>query len=107
DAVAHQVDRLMDLGVELWLDDFGTGHSSLEWLQRPPGHGLKIAGSFVEPLPADPRCRTIVTRVVQMAHDLGLLVAAEGVENRDQRDLLTELGCDRLQGFLLYAPMPA
>ncbi len=107
DAVAEQVHRLTDLGVLLWLDDFGTGHSSLEWLRHLPVHGLKIAGSFVERLPADNRCRAIVARVIQMAHDLGLRVAAEGVETGGQRDLLVEQGCDLLQGFLFYAPMPA
>jgi len=104
--VAGHLDELIAMGAEMWLDDFGTGHSSLEWLSHLPVHGVKIAGTFVKRLP-DPRCRAIVTRVVEMARDLGLLVAAEGVETAEQRDFLVERGCDLLQGFLFHASMPA
>jgi EAL domain-containing protein (putative c-di-GMP-specific phosphodiesterase class I) len=106
-AVAEQIHRLIDMGIELWLDDFGTGHSSLEWLSHLPLHGVKIAGTFVERLLAEKPCQAIVTRVIEMAHDLGLSVAAEGVESRQQRDWLIKRGCDLFQGFLFYAPMPA
>ena len=61
-AVAAQIERLREMGLELWLDDFGTGHSSLEWLSHLPLHGLKIAGTFVERLSGEPRCRIIVRR---------------------------------------------
>ena len=105
-AVAEEIDRLIGLGIELWLDDFGTGHSSLEWLSRLPLHGVKIPGTFVERL-ADANCQAIVSRVIDLAHDLGLRVVAEGVETPRQRDFLVERKCDLLQGFLLYAPMPA
>ena len=107
DAVAHQLDRLIAMGIELWLDDFGTGHSSLEWLNRLPVHGVKIPGTFVERLPGDERGQIIVTRVIGLAHDLGLKVIAEGVETAEQRDFLADRGCDILQGFLLHAAMPA
>ena len=80
DEVAEQIDRLIDKGIELWLDDFGTGHSSLEWLSHLPLHGVKIAGTFVERLRDEKRCQAIVTRVIALAHDLGLKVIAEGVE---------------------------
>lgn len=103
--VAGHLDELIAMGVELWLDDFGTGHSSLEWLSHLPVHGVKIAGTFVKRLP-DPRCRAIITGVVEMAHALGLRVAAEGVESPEQRGFLVERGCDLLQGFLFHAPMP-
>lgn len=103
--VAGHLDELIAMGAELWLDDFGTGHSSLEWLSHLPVHGVKIAGTFVKRLP-DPRCRAIVTRVCEMARDLGLRVAAEGVESAEQRDFLVERGCDLLQGFLFHASMP-
>ena len=101
DLVAEHLDQLIAMGIELWLDDFGTGHSSLDWLSRLPIHGVKIAGTFVERILAEKRCQVIVARVVEMAHDLGLRVAAEGVEIAEQRDLLVEKGCDLLQGFLL------
>lgn len=106
DEVSEQIDRLIDLGNELWLDDFGTGHSSLEWLSHLPLHGLKIAGTFVERLD-EKRCRAILQRVIPLAHDLGLRVIAEGVETPAQRDFLAGLGCDFFQGFLFYPALPA
>ena len=106
-AVAGHLERLIATGLEMWLDDFGTGHSSLEWLSHLPLHGVKVPGTFVRRIPAESRCAAIVTRVIEMAHDLGLRVAAEGVETAAQRDFLLERGCDLLQGFLLHAPMPA
>jgi len=107
EAPAEQLRRLGEMGVELWLDDFGTGHSSLEWLSHLPTHGLKIPSTFVARLARDERCRTIVRRMIGLAHDLGLRTIAEGVETEEQRTFLAEHGCDLLQGFLLYAPMPA
>lgn len=106
-SVAEQIEELMAMGIELWLDDFGTGHSSLEWLSHLPITGVKIPGTFVERLPADPRCRSIVARVIDLAHDLGLRVVAEEVETEAQFDFLAARGCDLFQGFLFYAPMPA
>jgi EAL domain-containing protein (putative c-di-GMP-specific phosphodiesterase class I) len=101
----HALESLVATGVHLWLDDFGTGHSSLTHLQHFPLEGLKIAGSFVKPLPSDRRCRAIVTALIRLAHDLGLEVTAEEVERRDQLDFLLELGCDSIQGFLFSRPM--
>jgi EAL domain-containing protein (putative c-di-GMP-specific phosphodiesterase class I) len=106
-AAAVQLDRLSAMGIELWLDDFGTGHSSLEWLSRLPAHGLKIAGSFVERLLREKSCQAIVRRVVELAHDLDMRVIAEGVENADQREMLARQGTDLFQGFLFHAAMPA
>ena len=107
DEVADPIDRLVEKGIELWLDDFGTGHSSLEWLSHLPLHGLKIPGTFVERLHDEKRCQAIVVRVIQLAHDLGLKVIAEGVETIEQRDFLAARGCDFFQGFLFYAALPA
>ncbi len=107
DEVAEQIDQLIDKGIELWLDDFGTGHSSLEWLSHLPLHGVKIPGTFVERLHKEKRCQGIVARVIDLAHDLGLRVIAEEIETPAQRDFLAERGCDFFQGFLFYAPMPA
>jgi EAL domain-containing protein (putative c-di-GMP-specific phosphodiesterase class I) len=106
-AVAEQIQRLIDMGIELWLDDFGTGHSSLEWLSHLPLHGVKIPGTFVKRLFTEKRCQPIVIRVIELAHDLGLKVIAEGVETEAQRDDLTRRGCDLFQGFLFHAPIPA
>ena len=106
-AAADRLERLAATGIELWLDDFGTGHSSLEWLSHLPTHGLKIPGTFVERLFTEPRCQVIVRRAIELAHDLGLRVVAEEVETREQRDFLTSCGCDLFQGFLFYAALPA
>ena len=106
-AAKDRLERLAAMGIELWLDDFGTGHSSLEWLSHLPTHGLKIPGTFVKRLLTESRCQVIVRRAIELAHDLGLRVVAEEVETPEQRDFLTASGCDLLQGFLFYAPMPA
>jgi EAL domain-containing protein (putative c-di-GMP-specific phosphodiesterase class I) len=98
------IERLQDMGVQLWLDDFGTGHSSLAWLSWFPIAGLKIPGLFAERVISDERCATIVAGVVAMADRLGLRVVAEGVENEAQLSRLIEHGCDELQGFLLGGP---
>ena len=107
DAVAEQIEDLTETGIELWLDDFGTGHSSLEWLSHLPLHGVKIPGTFVERLCDEKRCQAIVARVIDLAHDLGLKVIAEGVEKPEQRDFLADRGCDFFQGFLFHAALPA
>jgi EAL domain-containing protein (putative c-di-GMP-specific phosphodiesterase class I) len=106
-AVAEHLDQLIAMGIEIWLDDFGTGHSSLDWLSHLPIHGVKIAGTFVERVLTERRCQVIVRRAIEMAHDLGLQVAAEEVETAEQRRFLVESGCDLLQGFLLHPALPA
>jgi len=98
---------LKQLGVSLWLDDFGTGHSSLTHLQKFPIDGIKIPGAFVQPLPDDRRCRAIVTALIGLAHDVGIPVIAEEVERNDQLELLLDLNCDLIQGFLFSRPVPA
>jgi EAL domain-containing protein (putative c-di-GMP-specific phosphodiesterase class I) len=107
DAASRQVASLIDAGLGLWLDDFGTGHSTLEWLCRLPCHGIKLPGAFVDHLPDDARARTIVTHAIALAHDLGLRVIAECVEQEAQRELLEAQGCDALQGFLFHPALPA
>jgi diguanylate cyclase (GGDEF)-like protein/PAS domain S-box-containing protein len=91
------------LGVGLSLDDFGTGYSSLSRLTQLPIRELKIDRSFMCDIEKDPNARAIVTTVVRVGQNLKLTVVAEGVETDGQRNLLAELGCDVVQGFL-YAP---
>jgi diguanylate cyclase (GGDEF)-like protein len=91
------------LGVGLSLDDFGTGYSSLSRLAHLPIRELKIDRSFMRDVENDAGARAIVTTVVRVGQSLQLTVVAEGVETRGQLDLLAELGCDVIQGFL-YAP---
>lgn len=101
------LEELKSLGADLWLDDFGSGHSSLEHLQHFPLDGLKLPGTFVRPLPADARCAAIVRHVIGLAHDLDLDVVAEEVEREDQLEFLRDLDCDLIQGFLFSRPMTA
>jgi EAL domain-containing protein (putative c-di-GMP-specific phosphodiesterase class I) len=93
--------------VHVSIDDFGTGHSSLASLRRLPAAELKIDRAFVSDLLVSEEARTIVQATIQMAHTLQLRVVAEGVETEAQRDLLLELGCDELQGYLFAKPMSA
>lgn len=99
--------RLRLKGVKLSIDDFGTGHSSLKQLQRLPFTELKIDMSFVRNLDTDASSRAIVNRSVALAHDLGLTVVAEGVENARIWELLCQAGCDLAQGYFIARPMPA
>ena len=99
--------ELKTLGIGLWLDDFGTGHSTLTHLQKFPVDGIKIPAQFVAEVEGDRRCRAIVRALISVAHDIGLKVIAEGVEREWQRDFLARGGCDFLQGFLYSKPMEA
>lgn len=99
------LNELKKLGIELWLDDFGTGHSSITHLQRFPVDGLKISGEFVKGIVKDKRSREITRALVALGHNIGAKVVAEGIEKKDQLDLLLEWGCDYIQGFLYSKPM--
>ena len=98
---------LAELGVLLSIDDFGTGHSSLAYLQRLPIHEVKIDKSFVLPLTTDPSARAIVQSIIQLAHNLDLNVVAEGIEDEATLTELQYLGCDHGQGYHLCRPIPA
>ncbi len=97
---------LSGLGVLLALDDFGTGYSTLAHVQRLNVDILKIDRSFVEQVTGSDRDRKIIGAITAMAHTLGMLVVAEGIETDRQLGELTELGCDEGQGFLLAEPVP-
>jgi EAL domain-containing protein (putative c-di-GMP-specific phosphodiesterase class I) len=93
------------LGVELWLDDFGTGHSTIEQLYRFPVDGLKLPATFVGDLERNRRSRAITHSLIALAHDLALHVIAEGVERETQLSILADFDCDLIQGFLFSRPM--
>lgn len=108
--VAHAADllsKLRNLGVRVWLDDFGTGYSSLNHLRRVQVDGLKIDRSFITDLLDDPGDLALTSATMAMAHSLGIVVVAEGVEQRGQYDLLRERDGDFVQGYWLSEPLAA
>jgi EAL domain-containing protein (putative c-di-GMP-specific phosphodiesterase class I) len=99
--------QLRNSGVQVWLDDFGTGFSGLSHLRRVPIDGVKIDRSFIADILRDPDDLALTTAIIAMAHSLGIIVIAEGVEREGQYDLLRERDCDLAQGYLLGHPLPA
>jgi EAL domain-containing protein (putative c-di-GMP-specific phosphodiesterase class I) len=106
-AAAAQLQRLADAGIEVHLDDFGTGHSSLAWLKDFPIRSIKIDRGFVRNMLADGNDDAIVRAVIGLAHTLGCKVIAEGVEEPEQLQRLNALGCDLYQGWLFSKALPA
>lgn len=98
--------RLRRLGFHLSVDDFGTGYASMGYLQRLPVQEVKIDQSFVRHAEASERDREIIASVVQLAHRLGMVVVAEGVETEKTAEIVAGFGCDRAQGYLYAAAMP-
>lgn len=100
------LDRLSVMGFKLSIDDFGTGYSSLAYLKRLPVDELKIDRSFVQHMQTDAHDAMIVRSTIDLAHNLGLTVVAEGVEGHEVWDMLRELRCDQAQGYHMGRPMP-
>jgi diguanylate cyclase (GGDEF)-like protein/PAS domain S-box-containing protein len=96
-----------ELGCRVYLDDFGTGFSSLSYLKRFPVNTVKVDKSFVRDMRSDSSDRALVEAIVVMAHSLGMQVIAEGVENPAQLELLRQLNCGCVQGFYFSWPVPA
>lgn len=101
----RNLEALHTLGVHLAIDDFGTGYSSLAYLKRLPVQTLKIDSSFVLTMLDDLQDELIVNSTIHLAHNLGLTVVAEGVENEALLNRLNEMGCDEAQGFFIGKPM--
>jgi EAL domain-containing protein (putative c-di-GMP-specific phosphodiesterase class I) len=99
--------RLSQIGLTLSVDDFGTGYSSLANLKRLPVDAIKIDKSFVIEMAVDASDAAIVRSTIDLAHNLGLRVVAEGVESEGAWRRLQELGCDLAQGYHLSRPLPA
>ena len=102
----HTLNRLSDSGFKLSIDDFGTGYSSLAYLKRLPVDELKIDKSFVMGMEKDEDDAKIVRSTIDLAHNLGLTVVAEGVENALIWDKLKALACDEAQGYFMCKPVP-
>ncbi len=98
---------IQDQGIKLSIDDYGTGYSSLAQLKQLPVDELKIDRSFVDKVYSDPDDQIIVRSTIRMAHDMGLSVVAEGIEDAETLEWLEEQGCDKAQGYFISRPAPA
>ena len=101
------LELLRDIGVQLSMDDFGTGHSSLAQLRNIPLHELKVDKSFIMTLSENEHNDAIVRTTVELAHSMGLSVVAEGVEDENTLRTIAEIGCEQAQGYYLSKPVPA
>ena len=105
DASIATFERLRKMGIKVAIDDFGTGHSSFLYLKNLPVDELKIDREFIHDLTPNSKEEMILESIIQLAVKLGLNVTAEGIETPLQADILTRLGCQQLQGYLLGLPM--
>jgi EAL domain-containing protein (putative c-di-GMP-specific phosphodiesterase class I) len=94
------------LGVQIAVDDFGTGYSGLNYLSRLPVDRLKLDQSLIQRMTLDAKSKTVMRSTISLGADLGIDVIAEGVETEEQFQMLEDLGCPRVQGYLLGRPMP-
>lgn len=106
-AAIESLKRLHASGISIAIDDFGTGYSSLSYLKNLPINRLKIDRAFIKDICQDANDQKIVQTLITMAHSMDMSVVAEGVEDRQQYDLLDRLGCDEIQGYLLSKPLAA
>lgn len=97
--------QIYEKGISISIDDFGTGYSSLSYLSDLPVSELKIDRSFIQGMREKAKNKSIVRSTIEMGHELGLIVVAEGVESETQLETLRALGCDRVQGYLIAKPM--
>lgn len=102
-----QLARLAAAGVRVAIDDFGSGYSNFGYLSRLPISTIKMDKSLVDHVADDPGARLKAKAIIELARGLGYTTVAEGVESLEQRQVLTELGCDQLQGYLFAAPLAA
>ena len=105
--IIRVLEQLREDGFTLYVDDYGTGYSSLSYLRSLPIHSLKIDQAFVRHLAENEDDDVIVRSTIDMAHNLGLSVVAEGVENLEAYDRLRALGCETAQGYYMARPMPS
>ena len=104
-AAVAVLSTLRDMGIALSIDDFGTGYSSLAYLQKLPVSELKIDRSFVDGIDGLPGTQRLFKTMVEMGHGMGLMVTAEGVETQAEKDTITRLGCDVMQGYFGSRPL--
>jgi len=104
-SVASQLRELMDMGLGVALDDYGSAYSSLAMLRVLPLTTLKIDKAFIRDIDSDPHTAIIVRGLIQTVNAMGVRVTAEGVERQEQLNILRDLGCDTAQGYLIARPM--
>jgi EAL domain-containing protein (putative c-di-GMP-specific phosphodiesterase class I) len=105
-ASVEKMNQLHALGVSLAIDDFGTGYSCLSYLPTLPFDALKIDRSFVMQMETSPESKAMVHSLVGLAHNIGMRVIVEGVENRQQMEMIGKIGCNEVQGYLMGRPTP-
>jgi EAL domain-containing protein (putative c-di-GMP-specific phosphodiesterase class I) len=106
DAALNLLRHLRDIGVRIALDDFGTGYSSLSYLRRFPFDKIKIDRCFVDGIEESDGSSAIVQAVINIANAQNMTTTAEGIETEPQREMLRDLGCTEMQGFLFSRPLP-
>ena len=105
--VIRKFEEFQEMGIDILLDDFGTGYSSLEYLSRLPIDTLKIAKPFVDNMGQNPKSMEIIKTIIAMSKNFGFKTLAEGVETKEQLDVLLELGCEYIQGYIVSPPVDA
>jgi len=105
DYILPLLNEIRALDIEISMDDFGTGYSSLSILRKLPINELKIDKSFVDELSHDETAQTMVQNIIAIGKNLGMHILAEGVETPEQKEILTQLGCDRFQGYYFSKPL--
>ncbi|MCR5790609.1 MAG: EAL domain-containing protein [Lachnospiraceae bacterium] len=106
DFMKEQIARFQQLGFKVWMDDFGSGYSSLDALQEVQFDLLKFDMRFMRQFESSPRSRILLTELMRMAQSLGIETVCEGVETAEQADFLSEIGCTKLQGYYFCKPIP-
>jgi diguanylate cyclase len=99
------LERLRTIGINISVDDYGTGLSTLEYLRAIPSNEVKIDRSLISQIDYNSESRMIVNSTIQMVHSLGRSVVAEGVESEAILKLVSQMGCDKAQGYLISKPM--
>ncbi|MEK3968055.1 MULTISPECIES: EAL domain-containing protein [Paenibacillus] len=106
ESIVNKLQFLKSQGIRIALDDFGTGYSSLSYLQQLPISTLKMDKTFIDSLSEKAYSQSFVQTIIQLGHNMGLEVVAEGVEEISQLDFLRKSGCDKVQGYLVSRPVP-
>ncbi|UFH60454.1 EAL domain-containing protein [Sulfurovum mangrovi] len=101
----HRMDALHQAGIKVSIDDFGTGYSSFKYLKSYHVNSIKIDKSFIDQIESDPRTAKIVKAMTALGHELGMKVVVEGVENKQQVEMLTKMHCDIIQGYYFDKPL--